>query len=364
MADPRKITRPASINETLLDRSIRHAVYLVRLGSAEAHIVAQAMPQVRQAVTAAIAPLLAQLDMANPGSVTNEMLIARAAEVGAEAASIQLQQISGRSTQRLGEIVQQEVEYERRLFTRILPIERQFSVPSEQLVSSLMSTEPIGGRTLQAWFTEMPLQTRTAINEQLRQGMLAGESINDMLRRVRGRREVGFRDGIIGRLGNNAQTIVRSGVMAASNAARQSFHTANKDLLKGHSWVLTLDDRTCARCAAGEAGNPYPVGSPPNLPAHPGCRCVTAPITKSWEELGLDIADVDPGTRASMDGQVPDSMTYPGWLSGQPESVQKDILGPARFEAYQKGVPVTSFADTGRMLNLEEIRAMEPDLFQ
>jgi len=135
---------------------------------------------------------------------------------------------------------------------------------------------------------------------------------------------------------------------------------ANSDIVKGVQVVATLDTRTCETCMA-EDGKVYNVGEGVRSPLHPGCRCTITPILKSWQELGIPAKDIDAGTRASMDGQVPASMTYGEWLEGQPRDVQDEALGPTRAEMFRSGeVTIDRFTDDkGRPMTLEQIRRRE-----
>lgn len=49
---------------------------------------------------------------------------------------------------------------------------------------------------------------------------------------------------------------------------------------------------------------------------HWGCRSTETFILKSWKELGIDIDidEMDAGTRASMDGQVPVGTIFIEWI--------------------------------------------------
>lgn len=89
------------------------------------------------------------------------------------------------------------------------------------------------------------------------------------------------------------------------------------------------------------------------------CRSVSVPVLKSWKELGIDIADMPPGTRASMDGQVPADLTYRQWLSRQSAERQDEILGPERGKLLRAGkVTVEQFTDDkGNWLTLDQLRA-------
>jgi hypothetical protein len=67
------------------------------------------------------------------------------------------------------------------------------------------------------------------------------------------------------------------------------------------------------------------------------------------------------GERASMDGPVSNQTTYGGWLKGQSEEFQNDVLGPQRAQLFRSGkVKIDRFTDSnGRVLTLDELSARE-----
>lgn len=361
--DPRKTKRPKTVNELLLDRAIRHAIYVTRLAGGEAKWLKEQIPSFRRRVMDEISPLITQVEGGEGFSITDQRLIREASEKAARVAEDVFSQIRDEHIARLGRVASQEIDFEQKLFQKAIPIEMEFTRPSDSTVRSLLSNQPISGKTLDQWFSDIPNNLRLAINNELQEGMLEGESVANLLRRVRGRREFGFADGLISRAGGQAEGLVRTGVMKASNTARSAFHEQNKDVIKGWEVVITLDSRTCMQCVERESGNPYDVNNKPDPPFHPRCRCLVTAVTKSWQELGIDLDEAPPGTRASMQGEVPDTMTYQDWFEDQSADLQKDILGPSRYEAFKKGQPVTAFADRGEVLSLDQLRAREPDLF-
>lgn len=363
MPDPRLQSSPRTVNQILADRAIRHSVYMIRLAGGEVNELKALLPKLRRAVVQAITPLLADLDPDVPLRAGNEMLIEEVTHRASREVSTFLQEYENEMHTRTGKMALSEAEFEQRLLTRTIPIQTNFALPSDQLLRSILDTEPLSGRTMRDWFSELTTQTRLQVGEQIREGMLEGESIDKMLRRVRGTREAGFRDGIIGRTGGHAQSIVRSAVMRVSNHARALTHQANSEVIKGYQVLLTLDSRTCEECVSIEAQNPFPPTEYPGPPFHIGCRCVVVAVIKSWQELGIDLDEAPPGTRASMDGQVAETMDYPQWFARQSKETQLDILGPSRFELFEKGAPVTSFAERGQIYTLDELRAREADLF-
>lgn len=57
-------------------------------------------------------------------------------------------------------------------------------------------------------------------------------------------------------------------------------------------------------------------------------NCAMSPITASWRDLGFDIDDLPPVAQPG-DGER--------WFKQQPEAVQRAMMGPGRFEAWQAG---------------------------
>jgi hypothetical protein len=171
--------------------------------------------------------------------------------------------------------------------------------------------------------------------------------------------------GVFDNIRRSVAQLSRTVATSVAVQARSEVAQANVDLLDGESWVSTLDLATCIQCGELD-GEVFPVGEGPMPELHPSCRCVRTPIVKSWEALGISgMEEIPPGTRASLDGQVPDVVTWSDWILGQDADVQDEILGSTRGELLRAGgLELDQFVnDAGRILTLEELRALEPDLF-
>ena len=89
------------------------------------------------------------------------------------------------------------------------------------------------------------------------------------------------------------------------------------------------------------------------------CRSTSAPVTKSFRDLGIDADEVPAGTRASMDGQAPQETDFGSWLERQSKARQDDVLGPGRADLWRDGkIGFRDLVDgQGRELTLEQLRA-------
>lgn len=173
-------------------------------------------------------------------------------------------------------------------------------------------------------------EAMSAVRRELVRGVAAGSNPNQvaakMLQRVEGR----FNGGL-----NRAATIARTEMLDAQRVAARESRMLNGDVVAGWVWVAGLGLRTCPACWAMN-GTEFPpdVRGPDG---HQRCRCVAAPVTKSWADLGID-GVVEP--RAVL----PDSQAR---FDGLRAVDQRKILGPARYDAYKAGrYPMSSWAQT------------------
>jgi len=218
---------------------------------------------------------------------------------------------------------------------------------------------------------------------EMRKGITQGETNQQLVQRLRGtrtrktellvfktklRRVPVFVGGLMDVTTKNAEAIVRTSVQSVTNAARIATLQANDNVVKGIQWLSTLDTRTTEICRAldGLTWNlDYdPVGHDKPFPgptAHWNCRSTQIPWIKSFEEItGVKgLRDLDPGTRASMDGKVSADLTYNDWFKKQNATRQKEILGPKKLDLYKEGN--LSFRDMvdmrGDPLTIPELQA-------
>lgn len=141
-----------------------------------------------------------------------------------------------------------------------------------------------------------------------------------------------------------AQAIARTETMRAYRESTRRVFEENDDVVDGWIWVAGLGRRTCAACWALH-GSFHPLGA--TLDGHVCCRCVMAPHTKSWAELGFAGVDEETSIR------IP---AGPDLFEKLAADQQEQILGKAAYRAYTAGqVDLTDFvgrkesADWGTM---------------
>jgi SPP1 gp7 family putative phage head morphogenesis protein len=232
----------------------------------------------------------------------------------------------------------------------VVPIDLGVHTPDPNVLKTLVSKETVNGKFVKDWYKDWGRGMTDKITRQVRIGVGLGEGYDKIAKRIIGK------SGVLGEQERHIKTLVRTTIANVSNKARQSVYENNEDVVKGVEIVATLDSRTSAICRS-EDGNVYPVDSGPRPPFHPNCRTTTIPVLKSWKELGIDLKEAPPGTRASMDGQVSSKQSYGQWLKKQSKSVQEEVLGKRRAALFRSGkVKIDKFVDPrGRSLTLAEL---------
>lgn len=95
----------------------------------------------------------------------------------------------------------------------------------------------------------------------------------------------------------------------------------NSDIVKGVELLCVLDEQTCLTCLKLDGTK-----NPPELPIHEGCRCVTVPVTKTFNELGVDVLEIPEGDRASAIGPVAkDGGLYKQYLIQRARLIAKNL---------------------------------------
>jgi len=237
---------------------------------------------------------------------------------------------------RLIEIGQQQSEWAGEQLDRTVGIRGVIGqdVVTPQFLRGIIHNDPFRGETLRGWFRSIRNSTLRRVRRQLQIGLAQNETIDDMVRRIRGRgrRRVG---GVLQASTRDVEAVVRTGVNFIANSSHFETYRANADVTKTYQYTAVLDGRTSDICQALD-GRTWEYDDPDGLrpPQHVNCRSTIVP-TVDWEGLGM--TPPPEGTRASADGQVPSSTTYEQWLRGQTDAEQNRILGPTKAKLFRSG---------------------------
>lgn len=344
---------PESVNELIADRAIRHAVYLERYKSQVVNeLLAQFNASLEPKLRAKIERSLRRLTLKSPKI---RLFYQQNQDIVRE----QYKVMEAKLYQQLTDFAKVESAWLIRTMEAVTPVAIDFVSPNATMLKALARNELLEGALLKDWFAKLHKDTSFAVNRAIRAGMIEGEGIDAIVRRIKGTRAAKYTDGILEAKRSHLQSIVRTSVSNVSHAARDMTYRANSDVIKKIEIIVTLDTRTCLRCM-NEDGKTYDIGKGPRPPFHLGCRCTDAPVLKSWRELGIDKDELSPSMRSSMNGLVPATQTYPAWLRKQTATIQNEALGPGRAKLFRSGrLKLREFIDRrNKPLTLKELEKL------
>lgn len=335
----------ATVNDALLEESIRHQVYLAQHSNA---VVRKIIALLNRSDVRLYAELSAALERMDPASFTVERLESLLGSVrglNAQAYS----QLSLELRQELRDFTDYEAAYQRQSIVALVPAQVSVAAVSGEAVFAAAVARPFQGVLLQGALADLEAGKAKLIRRAIAQGFAEGRTSDQIIREIRGTKAKGYSDGLAEVTRRDAEAITRTALGHMAGFVQDRFADANADIIKAVRWSATLDTRTSSICRLRDGklyepvshkpiGHSYPwLGGPSR--AHWRCRSAQAYVLKSFKELGIDIeGDLNlGGTRASMDGQVPKDVSYADWLNKQSAARQDDVLGPTRGKLLRDG---------------------------
>lgn len=356
----------ATANDKIVDAAISHQIGLQRYGTG---VVRRVMALLNRVDADLFAQLVIALEKMPPESFTVQRLDQLLVEVNrlnAEAYKAAGEELD----KALLELAGYEASYQHKMLQSVLPAQvaealTLATVPANQAYAAAMA-RPFQGKLLREALKDVEAAKAIRIRDAIRMGFVEGETISQMVRRIRGTRALGYADGLMEIDRRGAEALVRTAVNHTANYARQAVFEANSDLVEEWQFLSVIDGRTSAPCR-GLSGKTFPIGKGPQPPRHWNCRSTAVPVLKSaWEALGLSKSDIEPSTQASMDGQIAGDITYGQWLRGKPAEFQDEILGVTKGRLFREGgLTLDRFVDSkGREYSLDELRKRDADAFE
>lgn len=384
-------------NESLLLATLRHQVGLQRLAGS-----------VREKVFALLDATEADLEKAIITSRLQGGGLRTGDVVRLELLLVQIKGIRGLAWEEIRNLIRSEMfamtkaepAFMAAAATASSPVLIDFDLPSPTLLATLVTQHPLDGRTLGSWLNDMERADVDRIMAQVRIGMVQGESIPAIVRRVIGSRALNGTDALATALTRRGTAaVIRTMVNGLSNAAKGEFYKANQSVIAAEVWMATLDGRICPVCM-GLDGQRFKVGEGRRPPAHVGCRCVRVavlasdvlgnrpmkPVTergllREFSKLeGLQAptkrVNLPRGFKGKFDifsrrrvreltGTTPARMTYAEFLRKQSVEFQNDVLGKTKARLFRTGkIGIRRFTDRrDDTLTLSELAKKEKAAF-
>jgi len=324
-------------NDELFDISVRHQVFLERLKTGESNDI---LTLFNLGVAKEIGNTVLKFE---PTLRANKRFKTMQQSYEASIAAAFLE-ITGRHAASSSEIALMEAAFQIKSLNEVgRPIGLEFALPSRTQLKAIANQELVRGKLVKQWFSEIGEDLASRVTAEIQIGLVEGESIPQIVRRIRGTRAAGFSDGIINKTRNELDAIVRTSVNNVTTQAKELTYAANSDAIEAVLYIATLDSGTTVICGNLD-GQTFPIGEGPRPPQHFRCRSTTSAIIKPLNEIpGLEnIGDLPPSVRASFNGQVPATTTYPTFLNRQTNAFQNEALGRGKADIFRDAVKAGS----------------------
>ena len=226
------------------------------------------------------------------------------------------------------------------------------------------------GNTVRKAFRGIAESSAQKLDLAVRSGVFAGETLQQISRRLVGRlefadlgplsaKQLALAGGELTRVANHQiMTIVRTSVNQVTNQASLAVYAANKKVAPKYEYIATLDSRTSAICQRLD-GQKFDYNNGPTPPQHFNCRSTTVPVVdfkglknteyivngkkvkpfKNLEEpIPADFSEL--AARPSQTGRVPAGVKYGNWIYGQrkgrfsPSDLQVKVFGSEEKAAF------------------------------
>lgn len=319
----------SSLQTELYDATVRHAIDLVRYSNGVVRRIIALLNQVDSDLGEQITRAMGRLPASAFTVARLKELLKDVRTLNAEA----YQQVRGELEKDLRDLAGYEIGYQGQLFDSLGIEFTTRGVTAGQVYAGAMA-QPFQGRLLREWMAGLEAGRASRIRDAVRMGYVEGQTIQQVVQRVRGTRAA-YADGLLEIDRRNAEAVVRTAISHTAGFARDRWYDANDDIVGALAWVSTLDSRTSQMCRLRdglryEPDSHKPIGHKVPWGAGPGrlhwqCRSTSVPILKGMEDDPLI------GTRAAKDyrdsargkgEQVRATTTYADWLRRQPAAIQ------------------------------------------
>lgn len=386
-----------TVNERFFDAMVRHQIGLLRLsGSIRKDVIEllnRTEADLRDKIVSRLSNVTGLETPANVRRMESLLKALRATRVEA------WDQVTELWVRELRDLAKTEPEFVDGALKTVVPVTLDTVLPQASLLGAIVTSRPFEGKTLRAWARDIRRADLRRIEDQIRIGMVQGESAQAIARRVVGSVRMRGRNGVTEITRRQAAAITRTAVIGISNQAKREFYKANAAIFQQELYTATLDARTTPICRSLD-GETFPVGEGPIPPLHFNCRSVRVAVIDgqvignrparafTQRQLLREFAQregIDPvtsrgalprGFKGAFDqfkaarireltGRVPAKVSYGQWLGRQSAQFQDDVLGQTRGRLFRRGeLSLDKFVNrAGDEIPLRELARREREAF-
>ena len=336
-----------SFNEQLADKTTERALLVNRAGAGSGKKILKMMQAMER-------DIVSRLPAIN-GEMTRARLL-KQLKIIRKVIADYYGEIAITSAEDLAEIAKIEGRWQVYTVNAVATFEIASVLPAVAIFEELAKDTLIVGNVASDWWSQQSEKMQNDFQRVVQLGLSQGETNQQITKR--------FKD-ISGLAQRNAYALVKTSSQAVAINARNESMKANEELIAAKVSMATLDSHTSILCAGYDKAT-YNMQNEPilgnkkpylEIPRHISCRSYFSYAIKSFKDLGLDIGDFTPTTRASMDGQVPAATNFEQFLSDKSEAWQDEYLGKGKAQLWRDGKITLSdmVSGTGRELTLDQL---------
>ena len=352
---------PATSNEQILDRYIRHQTYLLRYVGGLRNEVLPELVNTEEKLHNAIIKWINRVNGNRTLTGTSGRKWQREfAEAINRIRGPAWDKISNEVSSQLKELAVSEAAIGASIIESSLPVVIGLAVPPASKLVGIVNSQPFQGRTLKQWLEKSNADDVQRILNAAKIGIVQGQTPTQIAREVVGTKNANYRDGVARTSFNDIESELLTVTNGIQNEVKQALYAENSDIIKKELYVATLDGRTTITCM-GFDGQIFPRGKGPIPPLHFRCRSVRVPSINPSALRNRGFDSSLHGNRALDDeiGQVPAKTSYNEWLKNQTNAFQDQVLGKTRAKLFRKNkISLDKFiARDGDVLSLSQLRA-------
>lgn len=353
-----------SANDKLADLQVQHALHLLRYGNGVNRDIQKLLAGLERDVAEKLAQRIATIEERGHdlGPTVTKRLNQTLDEIRALNGAV-YGKVEAELTDQLEKLAKTEIKYGADALRKATGIKTSAAVASPERLRAIVVERPIQGKLLSSFVKGAEAGTLDRVEGVIRSGMATGQTVDQMVKAIRGTKAANYADGTMATSRRSAEAIVRTSVTHVANSAQMESFKRNSNIIRGWQFVATLDSRTTLICAAHDS-EIYPLGEGPMPPLHPNCRSTITAVTKSFDEMGLDRKDYTADQRASLDGQITNPGNFEKWLKSKDEAFQNGLLGKTRADLWRDGkFSLSDFVkDRNTVISLDELTAKNTTL--
>lgn len=357
-----------TVNDRLAAEAIRRRIMLLRYGNHEAQELIDILRLANPNITSALLQGVENMRANNMTSARTKALTRLVYGATKDA----YENVYDSFNTKLEKFSKAETSYGAGVLRGAIPkpvialLDQDIVTASWQQVLASTSSRAIMGQTIEDWFTSgLPADMTKKLVSTVQNSILQGVPSAQAVAQVR-------KGAAWGNQERNLATVVHTAINHVAADARELTLRENASLIKEREWLSTLDNHTSDTCIVRDRlrysvetpvkpiGHKIPYGAGPGK-IHPRCRSTETYVVKSYKELGLNVDEVPESVRASMTGEVPESMNYYKWLTEKASPrAQDEVLGVTRADMLRSGeYKASDFFDDGKRIPLEKLLELD-----